>query len=62
MLTICPTYPYKLDVLREGGIETKSDIQFGARWVPDKERGPWNGDAREFYNDVTLKVQSEVNN
>ena len=32
-LTICPTYPYRLDVLQANGIATKNDLRFGSQWI-----------------------------
>ena len=32
-LTICPTYPYKLDVLQRNGISGRNKIQLGAQWL-----------------------------
>ncbi|XP_023334500.1 uncharacterized protein LOC111705999 isoform X2 [Eurytemora carolleeae] len=32
-LTICPTYPYKLDVLQANGIPSQSAIQFNSNWI-----------------------------
>ena len=32
-LSICPTYPYKLDNLQSNGIATRNKIQFGSLWI-----------------------------
>ena len=32
-LTICPTYPYKLENLQSNGIAARNKIQFGASWI-----------------------------
>ena len=48
VLTICPTYPYRLEALNANGVATKSEIQFGAKWVSDKEGKTPN----EFYEEV----------
>ena len=32
-LTICPSYPYKLDVLQKNGISSRHDIQFHSEWI-----------------------------
>ena len=32
-LTICPTYPYKLDVLQQNGISDRKKIQLAAQWL-----------------------------
>ena len=32
-MTICPTYPYKLDVLQRNGIKGRNFIQLGAQWL-----------------------------
>lgn len=32
-LTICPTYPYKLDVLQRNGISNRNKIQLEAQWL-----------------------------
>ena len=50
VMTICPTYPYRIDALKDNGVETKSDIQFGAKWVSDKE----GKSAEKFYEEVRL--------
>lgn len=56
-MTVCPTYPYKLDRLQYHGIEFKNMIQFGAAFVSnDSSVSP-----KEFYEDVVLKVRVESN-
>merc|ERR1719232_1035372 len=32
-LTICPTYPYKLDVSQKNGVPTRNALRFGSNWV-----------------------------
>jgi hypothetical protein len=55
-LTICPTYPYKLDKLIANGISTKSEIQFGANWISnDSRKSP-----QDFYNEIVLNVDDIV--
>ena len=56
IMTVCPTYPYKLDRLQYHGIETKSDIQFGANWVSHNE----SVSPVELYEDVVLEVEDIV--
>ena len=56
ILTVCPTYPYKLDRLQHHGVETKSDIQFGAEFS-SKIPGVT---PQEFYEDVVLKVEDII--
>ena len=35
-MTICPTYPYKLDVLQRNGIKGRNFIQLGAQWLSNE--------------------------
>jgi hypothetical protein len=55
-LTICPTYPYKLDTLIANGIPTRNDVQFGASWISnDSRKSP-----QDFYKEVVLNVDDIV--
>lgn len=56
IMTICPTYPYKLTKLKEHGLNTKNEIQFGANWV-SKQQGI---SPTEFYKDVVLEIDDIV--
>ena len=56
VMTVCPTYPYKLERLWYHGIEIKRDIQFGATWVSNDSRVS----PAEFYADVVLKLEEIV--
>lgn len=52
-LTICPTYPYKLDVLTANGITTTSQMQFGANWISNDSQKS----AEYFYNETVLDIK-----
>lgn len=56
VMTICPTYPYRLPVLRSYGVDTLTDLQFGAQWVPQNA----TVSPVEFYEDVVLDVEEIV--
>ena len=55
-MTICPTYPYRLDVLNKNGIAGKNNIQLGAKWISN------NSDVspRELYEDVVIPVDKVI--
>ena len=55
-LSICPTYPYKLDVLQANGIEKTWDLQFGANWISNDT----TKSAQEFYNEFTLDAADVI--
>ena len=55
-MTICPPYPYKLDVLNKYGIATKSDLQFGASWIANDS----NVTPQQFYEEFTLNVDEVI--
>jgi hypothetical protein len=58
VLTICPTYPYKLDVIQQNGIETLSDVQWQANWNSNNsEKSP-----KDFYNEMVLQIDDIVAN
>jgi hypothetical protein len=55
-LTICPTYPYKLDTLIANGVHTKGDFYYGANWISnDSRKSP-----QDFYKEVVLNVDDIV--
>ena len=54
-LTICPTYPYKLDILQANGIETRNALRFGSNWIPNNTQI----NAEEFYRDIVLDVKAQ---
>ena len=56
VMTICPTYPYKLDRLNYHGVATRSDIQFQADFVSN--RSDYN--PIQFYEDVILKKEEII--
>ena len=56
VMTVCSTYPYKLERLQSHGMSIKRDIQFGANWVSNDS----NVSPSEFYDDVVLKVEEIV--
>ena len=35
-MTVCPTTPYRLESLVHHGVDTRSQIQFGSKWISDK--------------------------
>jgi hypothetical protein len=53
VMSICPSYPYKLDKLREHGLDVRSDIQWDAVWVSNRSQVS----PREFYDDVTHSIE-----
>ena len=55
-MTICPTYPYKLEVLQENGIAGTNNIQLGAQWISNDSRTS----PRELYDDVTIPIDEIV--
>lgn len=57
-LTICPTYPYREDVLQANGINKAWDVQFGASWISNDS----TKSALEFYQDMTLDIGDIVDN
>ena len=57
-LTICPTYPYREDVLKENGIERAWEVQFGASWISNDS----NTSPVQFYEDMTLDIEDIVDN
>ena len=53
VLTVCATYPYKMDRLAAHGISYKNKLQLEAHWVSnDSSVSPV-----QFYEDVVLKVK-----
>ena len=49
-LTICPSYPYKLDVLQRNGINSRHDIQFHFDWISkDSKITP-----QQLYSEVVI--------
>ena len=53
-LTICPTYPYRLEVLQANGIETRNLLRFGSNWISNDT----NLSAEQFYKDIVLNVEA----
>ena len=43
-LSICPTYPYRLDVLQANGVEKTWDVQFDANWISNDTTKSAKGD------------------
>ncbi|TRY74726.1 hypothetical protein TCAL_14549 [Tigriopus californicus] len=56
VMTICPSYPYKLDRLQYHGIMTKSDIQFNSQWTSNDS----TVDPVTFYEDIVVGVEEIV--
>ena len=55
-MTICPTYPYRLNVLNNNGISGKNSIQLGAQWISnDSSVTPV-----EFYEKVVIPIENVV--
>ena len=55
-MTICPTYPYQLDVLNENGIPGTNNIQLGAQWISnDSSVTP-----KDLYQDVVIPLDKVV--
>ena len=55
-LTLCPTYPYKLDILHQHGIEGRNNIQLGNQWVSNYSHVT----PQQFYSDVILQIHEIV--
>ena len=55
-LTICPTYPYKLEVLQSNGIGGRNKIQFGAEWNSNNSYT----NPQQFYNDVIIPANEII--
>ena len=55
-LTICPTYPYKLDVIQANGIKTRNDLRFGSQWISNNSRMS----PTQFYNEIVLDVKEVI--
>ena len=55
-LTICPTYPYKLDQLQRNGIAGRNKIQFGAAWLSNNT----NITPQSLYQDVIIPVEEII--
>ena len=53
-LTICPTYPYKLEVLQSNGIETRNNLRFGSNWISNDT----NTTPEQFYKEIVLDVKA----
>ena len=58
-LSICPSYPYKLDVLQANGITDKSSYQFKAGWVSTKDPSK---KPKELFHDVIYSYEDIVKN
>ena len=56
VMTICPTYPYKLNRLNFHGIKTKSDIQFEAAFVSNRSEVT----PTQFYEDVVYAKEEII--
>ena len=55
-MTICPTYPYKLDVLKRNGIKGRNFIQLGAEWLSnDSYTTP-----EQLYSEVVMPIDEIV--
>ena len=57
-LTICPAYPYKIEVLNSNGVPDKSTYQFKAGWVSNNTAK----NAEEFFNEVIFSASDLVQN
>ena len=55
-LTICPTYPYKLEVLQKNGVSTRNELRFGSNWVSNTT----GKTAEQFYRDMVLDIKDVV--
>ena len=55
-MTICPTYPYRLNVLNKNGISGKNNIQLGAQWISnDTSVTPI-----QLYDEAVIPIQNVV--
>ena len=55
-MTICPTYPYQLEVLKDNGIPGTNNIQLGAQWISnDSFVTP-----KDLYQDVVIPLDKVV--
>ena len=55
-MTICPTYPYRLNVLNKNGISGKNNIQLGAQWISnDSSVTP-----KQLYDEAVIPIESVV--
>ena len=54
-LTICPTYPYRLEALQSNGIETRNLLRFGSNWISNNT----NISAEQFYEEIVLNVEAK---
>ena len=57
VMSICPTYPYKLDILQDNGLETLTSIQFGASWISNHS----GVSPTEFYEKVVHSAHELIN-
>ena len=55
-LTICPTYPYRLNVVQANGISTLSEVQFGAKWISNDT----SKSVTDFYEEMTLDINDII--
>ena len=55
-LTICPTYPYKLDALQANGIPTRNKLRFGSQWVSNNSRIT----PRQLYSQIVLQPSDVI--
>ena len=55
-MTVCPTYPYKLEVLQRNGIKGRNFIQLGAQWLSnDTSTTP-----EQLYSEVVKPIDEIV--
>ena len=55
-LTLCPTYPYKLDILHQHGIKGRNSIQLENQWISNYSHVT----PEHFYSEVTLQIHEIV--
>ena len=55
-LTICPTYPYKFDVLQANGISTRNELRFQSNWISNNS----NKSPQDFYKEIVLDVADVI--
>ena len=55
-LTICPSYPYKIEVLKSNGVPDKTTYQFEAGWVSNIK----SKSVEEFFNEVIFSASDLV--
>lgn len=55
-LTICPTYPYKSDVLLANGVKSTNELRFQSNWISNNSRTS----PQAFYDEIVLDVKDVI--